>query len=455
MTEPTGKGVLRLLVAIVLASALAPLNSTMLAVAIPSIAKTFGHVDALVTHALVTSYLVASITLQSPGGKLGDVIGHRRALSLGRWIFLGGALLAVVAPSLGVMVAARIATAAGGAVVVPAATALLRTELPEARRGRAFGTFGASMALAAMLGPLLGGALEARFGFRALFLVNVPVLLASAALTYQPGATVRESTAERKPVSIDFLGLLLLALSLGGIVVGARMKGALRLELMVAGAVLLVAFALHERRAKNAVVDLGLFALGPFSAGAAVIALHNLGMYALLFFIPSLFAQLFHSASNETGRILVAMTAAMVVASPVAGRLSDRIGARLVMIAGCVAALGGMVLLRLTTIASPASVIAPLVLMGAGMGLASAPSQAAAMSIAPKEKSGVAAGMLSTLRYLGGVAGIIVLALVAHPDGDAATAIGDLRAASNAFIVALTLALVAASIDVRRPTAGA
>ncbi len=455
-SEPGDRGLLRLLVAIVLASALAPLNSTMLAVAIPSIAKQFGNADATVTHALVTSYLVASIALQSPGGKLGDVMGHRRALSLGRWIFLGGALLAVVAPNLWVLVAARVATAAGGAVVVPAATALLRTELPEARRGRAFGTFGASMALAAMLGPLVGGALEARFGFRALFLVNVPVLLVSAVLSFQTAAptsvTAPPTAPARKPVSIDVIGLVLLAASLGALVIGARLRGTLRVEVMIAGAALLVPFAIHERRTRDPIVDLGLFRLPSYSAGAAVIALHNLGMYALLFLIPSLLARLFASASNETGRILVAMTAAMVVASPVAGRLSDRFGARVVMTTGCAIALGGMVLLRASPLTSPTSLLPPLVLLGAGIGLASAPSQAGAMSVAPREKSGVAAGMLSTLRYLGGVVGIVVLALVAH-DGTghgvvdpraAIDALGELHAATDVFVGALALALLAA-----------
>jgi EmrB/QacA subfamily drug resistance transporter len=456
VTGSADRGVGRLLVAVVMASMLSPLNSTMLAVAIPSISRETSHVDATVTHALVTSYLVANITLQSPGGKLGDVIGHRRALSLGRWLFLAGALLATFAPGLGSLVAARIVMATGGAVIVPAATALLRTELPESRRGRAFGTFSAAMALAAMVGPLLGGALEARFGYRALFLVNVPVLLASALLSSGPGSTrakvAPRDEVPRAPVAIDFMGIVLLAASLTALAVGAKLRGATRIELMAAGAGLLMVFVLHERRTKSPIVELGLFRVVGFTAGASVIALHNLGMYALLFLLPSMLSRLFATGSSEMGRILLAMTAAMVVASPIAGRAADRFGARLVMLVGSSIALVGMVTLRWTEIASPSALLLPLVALGVGIGLSQAPAQAAAMTAAPRERSGIAGGMISTLRHLGGVTGIVVLAMISTSDEGAGAAIAELHAATTVFIVTTALT-IAASFFVGRPAA--
>ena len=152
------------LLAAALAAALMPLNSTMIAVALPDISAEFDADPAVVTQALVTSYLVAAIVLQSPAGKLGDRLGHARMVVSGQVLVGAGALLGFLAPSLVSLTVARVLMAAGGAVLVPATVALLRHTLPPERRGRAFGAFGAVMALAAALGPLLGGALVDAFG---------------------------------------------------------------------------------------------------------------------------------------------------------------------------------------------------------------------------------------------------------------------------------------------------
>src|SRR5512133_2587868 len=134
---PSPRGAARGLVAALLASSLMPLNSTMIAVALPEIARDFGHPPGTVAQAVVASYLVAAIVLQSPGGKLGDRLGHWRMLVFGQVLMACGAVLGMVAGTLAVLAVARVLMAAGGAATVPATVALLRIELPPDLRGRA------------------------------------------------------------------------------------------------------------------------------------------------------------------------------------------------------------------------------------------------------------------------------------------------------------------------------
>src|SRR5688572_20836924 len=126
-------------------AALAPLNSTMIAVALPEMGHDLGIASATLRHGLVTSYLLTGIVLQSLGGKLADRIGYGRALRLGQFVFALAGLLGFLWPSALPLVLARVAMAAAGAIIVPSAVALLRNQLPPERRGRAFGVFGAVM----------------------------------------------------------------------------------------------------------------------------------------------------------------------------------------------------------------------------------------------------------------------------------------------------------------------
>ena len=196
-TVPATRAGVRL-VAASLAATLMPLNSMMVAVALPDISVEFGRDPALVTQGLFTSYLIASVVLQSPAGKLGDRIGHGRMVMAGQALVAAGALVGYLAPELWMLIVARIAMAVGGAALVPSAVAMLRHDLPAERRGRAFGAFGAMMALSAALGPVVGGELVEAFGWRSLFAVNLPVLAVSVGLGVFAGrVAVQDRDAHR------------------------------------------------------------------------------------------------------------------------------------------------------------------------------------------------------------------------------------------------------------------
>jgi EmrB/QacA subfamily drug resistance transporter len=420
-----------------------PLNSTMIAVALPEIAREFDHSPGTVAQAVVASYLVAAIVLQSPGGKLGDRIGHWRVLALGLVLVAGGAVLGVAAGTLGVLATARVLMAAGGAAIVPATVALLRTELPAERRGRAFGLFGAVMSLAAGIGPLVGGELVRAFGWPSIFAANLPVIALSALLA----AAARHRGPRAEPQTrarFDVVGTVLLAAALAALVLGLESGGSNGAALLVVCAVLLVPFVWWERRVADPVVAFGLFASVPFTAGSLLVALQNLAMYTLLFELPQVLAALLAVDSATTGRLLVSMMAAMILASVVAGRLVDRVGPRPVAVAGTLACLAAVGVLAAVDLSSLRQLPLPLALLGLGVGLATPAAQSASLAAVPRERSGAAAGISSTMRYLGGVVGVALLGRLVDLTGDRSAVLGEHRAVLGMFAVALVGGLVCA-----------
>jgi MFS family permease len=350
---------LRSFAGLALAAVLAPLNSTIVAVALPSIATTFGASESLVTRWLVTAYLIVAIVAQSPAGRVADTWGYSRVLTLGRALFGLGAILAAFSPQLAVLGAGRVLMALGGALAIPTVFAMIRNSVPESSRGRVFGIFGAIMGTAAAIGPLVGGYLTSRFGWHSIFFVNLPVVALSLLLEPPRREPKREA---RAPLGVT---------------------GFLR-----------------------------LFARPSFAAGSAIVALQNLAMYAMLFLLPFFLARTGFDPS-ATGRMLLFFTVAMVLASPVGGRLSDALGSRVVAMSGATIGTVGASLFVAGGALAPA-----LVLLGVGIGVSTSPSQAAALSAVDASQAGAASGALSTMRYLGGVLGSGLVAVLAASPHD-------------------------------------
>lgn len=442
MAEP---GTWRGLGAALLAASLMPLNSTMIAVALPDIAREFERPPGTVTQALVASYLVAAIVLQSPGGKLGDRLGHWRVFALGQALIATGAVLGFTAPALGVLALSRVLMAAGGAVVVPATVALMRIELPPQRRGRAFGTFGAVMSLAAGIGPVVGGELVHAFGWPSIFVANLPVLAVSALLA----ATANHASAavdRAARLRFDWAGTLLLAATLTALVLGLQANGAGSTALVGACLALLVSFAWWERRASDPVVAFSLFASVPFAAGTLLVALQNLVMYTLLFELPQILQALLAVDPAATGRLLIFMMLAIVVTSLVAGRLTDRFGSRPVAVGGSLICLAGLGVLAASGLSTSGQVRLPLALLGIGIGLATPAAQNASLSAVSRQRSGMAAGMSSTMRYLGGIVGVAILGRLLDLTGDRGDILSEHRTMLAVFAAALLVGLACAAI---------
>ncbi|MFT4038612.1 MAG: MFS transporter [Thermomicrobiales bacterium] len=413
-----------LLPAIAIGTTLAPLNSTMIAVALPDIQQALG-VSVTATAALVTLYLVAMAVGQPIGGRLGDLYGRRR-------VYLGGLLWFAVAsagcafaPSLPFLLLFRTMQALAGALTFPNGAAMIREAVPESRRGSAFGVIGLATGLAAGAGPPLGGLLVSLFGWPSIFWMNVPVVGAALLLGWRSLPHSQRASRERPP--FDILGSALFAASLGAVILIPTLtragQPALAAAAGVVGALLGVAFVRWELRAPAPVVDVRLFARPHFAAACASIGLSNLVMYTTLLALPLYLADVRGYGVETAGLVLAALSAFAALWGPIGGRWTDQRGRWLPAVAGAVVLLVGILALA-AAVRQPdlTPIVIALGIMGLGLGIAGAPVQTAAVESVPHAQTGAAAGIFSTSRYLGSVAGSTVLALlfVQHPQPGAA-----------------------------------
>lgn len=403
-----------LIASITLTTMLAPLNSTMIAVALPDVMGAFGA-DVAAAGWLVTGYLLTMASLQPAAGKLGDQVGRRRLVLGGLIYFALASVGAAMASSLGLLIFFRIQQAIAAAVALPNGTALLRDAIPAAERGRQFGVIGAAAGLAAAAGPPLGGFLVGLGGWPMIFTANV--LLVTPALLIGWRVLPRDSRSKGTSRSFDWPGSLWLT----GLLVAlawwfsSQRRSGLALNgqtaLVLAGFVLaLLLFARYEARRRDAVLPPRLFRSATFAAANASIATSNLSMYVTLLAVPLLLTQQLGWDSAHTGYVLAAMSGAMLVLSPLGGRLADRWGRRRPVVVGL--ALSALGLLPLTFSGGNPSLgllLACLGVTGVGMGLSGAGMQTAAIESVPPAQTGVAAGVYSTSRYLGSITGSSLL----------------------------------------------
>jgi MFS family permease len=408
------------LVSAAIGAALNPLNSTMVAVALPALSAEFDASPSSVTLTVVTGYLVATLIWQVPAGSIADRVGYTRALAIGRWLFLAGALAGTLAPALAVVVVGRLLMAIGGSLIIPTAMALVRVAVPEGRRARAFGTLGAVLGGAAAIGPALGAWMSTHFGWRSLFLINVPMVLASWIIQRAAFRQPAPATASRPTqTSFDWLGSLLIGASLVLFTLATRAGGAMTWGFVGGGAITLAVLIAHERTTASPLLRLSLFSDRAFVAGAGVIATQNLAMYSLLLLVPFIFGSA-SGADSQLGLAIIAMTATMAVTSPLGGWLADRFGPRPIATSGgLVGAAGVAGLMQLPAAAGALPIGLRLLLVGLGLGLSTGPAQAVALRLVEPRFSAVASATVSMLRYLGAVAGTVIIGYALGGAGDA------------------------------------
>ena len=399
-----------ILVTVALGSMLAPLNSTMITVALPALLRDFGR--SLVWGSwIVASYLVAMAAVQPLGGGLGDRYGRRRLFLIGLMLFLVATVVAALSWSIEVLIAARTVQAVAGATAIPNGTALVRSLIVPERQGRAFGIVASALALAAGLGPPLGGALTAALGWRWIFAANI-LLIAPALILGLRLPAVSSATSTGR---FDLRGAALLICGLVSLVLALtvwRLPGvplvlAPVLGLLAVGTSL--ALVLHTGRSPKPVLNLALFRARGFTPAVTTVLLSNLTMYTLPVFLIG-----WDNWDDEhVGLLLAGLSLPMVFFSPLGGRLSDRSGRRLPAFLGTVLiALGTLPFLAIAPFWSWPVYLAPLVLLGIGSGLSMASMQATAIETVSLSRAGQAAGLFSTMRYLGSILGSSVMAAV-------------------------------------------
>lgn len=424
-------------------SILIPLNSTMLAVAIPSIMDEFG-VQAASASVLVSAYLAAVAIVIPVSGDLGDRFGHRKMFLLGVIAFCLTSALGALAWTFPVLVAARILQGISGAVITPNSVALVRAIAPEGQRGRTFGTFGMLISISAAAGPFIGGLFVSGFGWRSQFLLALPI--GALAIT-----TVRKRLVESKiqpPVPpMDVVGLAALAIFLGGLVIGLQRlgDGSVGIWLIVVGFLFLGLFVVREAQAVHPALPLSLLRHKGFASAVASIFGATLILHAIFFLIPIFIQNLLFESASKTGIVLLGLTAVAALVGPFAGGLSDRVGRRLPVVAGSLFSAAGMGLMAVLAQSATLLLIAScLALVGLGVGMSESARQTAALESADASRSGMAAGTYYAARYIGGSIGATLGGLTLAQEVSRA-------AMSKAFLVLFVVALLVAIVSTRLP----
>ncbi len=401
------KRTLLLLAGVLLASALAPLGSTSIAVAMPQIAQFMEMDPGTTTQLLVGGYLLISVIGQAPAGKLGDIIGYQKALYIGLGVFMLGSLMAYLIRSIEILLVSRMMMAAASAMIVPNASAMLRTQLPESMLPFAYGVFGATMGAAAAVGPLLGGALTQFFDWPAIFLVNVPwALIALGLIVF----TSRPQT-EKPKGRLDLRSTVLLAFAIGALQLGF-IGDSIDFRFLFPGLILLAVFVWLQLTVDEPVFNPRFFRRPAYLAAGCTTALGNFTMYALLFQLPIFFVDVRDVAEIEIASALTAMTLCMMLGGPMSAIAGRLIGIRYTAVFAACANLFGLYLYSdLESALVPLDIMLPMALMGFAIGMSGPVVQAAGMLAIEKEYAGMAAGGLSTMRYFGGAIGISVLSL--------------------------------------------
>ncbi len=390
------------------------LDNLVVNVALPSIHRQLGaSIQALewTVNAYVLSYAVFLLT----GAALGDRFGRKRMFIAGISLFTLSSAAAALAPTSGMLIAARAAQGLGAAISTPLTLTLLADAFPPERRGVALGVWSGISGVAVAVGPLVGGAVTQAASWHWIFWINVPV---GAVLIPLAAARLAESRGPSR--RLDLAGLGLASSGLFGIVYGlvrSQSQGWTSPEILIAlglGAVLVVAFIVYELRTKDPMLPMSFFANRGFAVTNAVSLAMYFGMFGSIFFLSQYLQNVLHNTPLQAGVKLLVWTGAAMVVSPLAGIFAERYGSRLFMVAGL--GLQALALGWLAAIAGVhqtyASMIVPFALAGSGMSLVFAPAANAVLSSVRTAQVGQASGATNAIRELGGVLGIAVLATV-------------------------------------------
>ncbi len=359
---------------------------------------------------VVLGYLLTLACTLLMMGRLGDMYGKRRIYLIGFGLFTIASLLCAIAPSIEALIGFRIAQGIGAAMIQAVGPALLVTAFPPRERGLALGAIGSFVAAGILIGPALGGVLLRSIGWKAIFLVNLPVGLAGWWLTTR---AIAPDSAAPSGQRFDLVGAALMAMALFCLLFGltegplwdwneARVIGLFGAAVMLGGL-----FVIWEWRARQPMLDLRILRRLTFSLNLLAALVLFLGISFNLLLTPLFFQLVYQFDLQRTGFMLMALPVALSLSSPISGRLSDRFGPRMLTIAGLsIAALALLGLSGSAPTTPPWQMLAFLVLLGIGVGMFQSPNNSTVLGNAPPEALGVASGLLAIARTVGQTGGI-------------------------------------------------
>jgi len=409
------------LVAMCFALFMLMLDNTVVNVALPSIQHSL-HTDLATLEWTVNAYTLSLAVLLVVGGRLGDIFGRRKIFLMGVTLFALSSAAIGLAPSDAWLIAGRVIQGVGAAMMMPATLSIVSNAFPPHERGKALGTWAGVSALALAIGPVLGGFLTEDVSWRAIFFLNVPVAIGAVVVTLFSTHESRDETVGRE---IDYAGIATLTVGLTALVLAliegnAWHWGSPRIVgLLVLSVVSLATFVLLELRQRAPMVDFSFFRSRSFLGASIVGFIVSFSMLAMFFFLALYMQNLLHFSPLQAGLRFLPSTVVLIVMGPISGRLADRIGPRPLLVAGLSLTASSLLWLSFMTARSGYGFVLPaFVLMGLGMGLTMSPMTTAAMNSVDRTKAGVASGILSMARMVGGTFGVAVLgAIVAGVGG--------------------------------------
>ena len=401
------------------------LDASIVTLAFPTLRADF-HTTLAAVEWVGLAYLLALVGTVTAVGRLSDMVGRKLLYTYGFGVFTVASAGCALAPNLPVLVACRVVQGVGAAMLQANSVALIATAMPRGRLGRGIGAQGTAQALGLALGPAVGGLLIALGGWRLLFLVNVPAGLIGtvAGLLLLPRS--RDLAARTRfdwtglGLFVPAIGALLLALSLGAagqIAIPASL--ALSVVAIAAGAV----FIRHERRTAVPMLDPRLFARRAFTTGVGAGLGGYLVLFGVLFVTPFFLEGVRHQHTATAGLILAVLPAALGLAAPLAGALTDHRGPRTPTVLGMLAITAGLLLLAGTSTAhGPVwALAAALAVVGLGAGMFTPANNTAIMTSAPSRQAGLAGGVLNLTRGVGTALGVALTGLVFEAAAGGAT----------------------------------
>jgi EmrB/QacA subfamily drug resistance transporter len=400
MTQENTTNKWAVLIVTTLSSFLTPFMSSATNVALPSLGHEFA-MDAVLLGWVQTSYLLAAAMFLVPFGRIADIHGRKRIFVYGTILFTLGSLLAGLATSPAVLIAARLIQGIGGAMIFGTGVAMLTSAFPPGERGLVLGFNVFAVYTGLSLGPSLGGVLTQQLGWRSIFLALVPLGVIIIGLV---AWLVKGEWAEARGESLDVAGSIIFALALLALMYGFSLLpdwlGAALIAASLAG---LAAFVWWELRVDHPVLNIDLLVSNRPFAFSNLAALLNYAANSAASFLLSLYLQYIQALTpQQAGWALLPQPIVQALFSPVAGWLSDRIEPRIVASAGMVLTATGLALLILIGSATPLWVILVcLALLGLGFALFSSPNMNAIMSSVEQRAYGIASGMMGTMRLVG------------------------------------------------------
>lgn len=393
----------------------------------------------------INAYVLTIGVLLLTAAAAGDRLGRRRVLGAGLAVFTASSAVCALAPSIGVLIAARAAQGIGTAMVLPQALALLSSAFPPDLRGKAMGMFAGITGLAILGGPVIGGLVVQGLAWQWIFWLNVPIGIALVPLVSRYLAEVHGPNSPFDVPGLALSGAGLLGLVWGLVRGNAAGWGSPQVYgPLAAGMVLIVAFTAWERRARSPMLPMSLFRNVPFaSANVAGFTMTGAMMSGVVFLVQYLQASRGEGPLTAGVRLLP-LTATLFVVAPIAGRFVTRVGERPIVMIGLLCQSAGLLWMALGTGGSYAALIPSMVLTGVGVSAAMPAAQNAAIGAVRREAIGTASGVYNAMRQVGGAFGIAIASSVFAVVGSFASPVAVSHGVRAALLVAAAIAAVGA-----------